>query len=63
MIESGTATPTPAWSWWMQTPWIFTGLSLRKKPWSGSNRWVRKPQSGHRLVGQPRRPRSTVVRT
>ena len=42
-IESGTATPTPAWSWWIATPCSFSGWSLRKKPLSASKRMLRKP--------------------
>ena len=40
---SGSAAPTPAWSWWLQVPWIFRDLPLRKKPRPGSNAAVRMP--------------------
>ena len=42
--RSGTATPTPAWSWWLQVPFSFTDLSLRKKPVCGSKRMLRTPK-------------------
>ena len=36
--------PTPAKSWWLHVPLIFTGLSFSKKPLSGLKRMVRMPK-------------------
>ena len=41
---SGSATPTPAWSWWLHVPFTLTGLPFRKKPCSASNLRSRMPK-------------------
>ena len=40
---SGTATPTPAKSWWLAAPRILVGTSLRRKPVLASQCVLRNP--------------------